>query len=585
METRISTLRDNFIKYISRKVALRALFGCLGILFALGCAEPDANKLDVTAPTLDFVSPNDGVTDAPVGGNLTATFSEELNPATVTTASFRILEGSTPVPGIVEYSGLTATFTPDSVLLYDTAYRVTITTAILDLAGNALEESFVWSFTTEPNPDATPPEVLNIFPADAASGVVLTENIIASFSEPVNPLTVTTTTFTLVANASYVPGSVEYIGATATFYPAAELLYGTVYTATLTTGIEDAAGNARAENFVWTFTTLPNPDTTPPVVESVFPADSAVGTPSDGQVLASFNESLDPLTVTETTFRLTRGGVLVPGLATAAGRIATFTPAEDLAGNTVYTATLTTGITDLAGNALVAEETWSFTVETTPVNLGSAGDYVILASSGITNAADTVIQGDVGTSPGTSADLVGFALVVDASGEYALSEFVTGKVYASDYSSPTPADLGTAIADMNAAYLEAGSLPGAVSLGSGELGGRTITPGVYQWGAAVTITTDCTLDGGPDDLWIFQITGALSMTAAISVHLTGGASAKNVFWQTVGAASLGADAHLEGIVLSSAVISLGAGATVVGRLYAATFATLGVGASVTQPAQ
>ncbi|MBU1409880.1 DUF3494 domain-containing protein, partial [Myxococcota bacterium] len=89
----------------------------------------------------------------------------------------------------------------------------------------------------------------------------------------------------------------------------------------------------------------------------------------------------------------------------------------------------------------------------------------------------------------------------------------------------------------------------------------------------------------PDDIWIFQINGALTMTAAMTVHLTGGALAKNVFWQTTGAASLGADAHLEGTVLSSAAISLGAGASVLGRLYATTLATVGAGSSVTQPAQ
>jgi hypothetical protein len=125
--------------------------------------------------------------------------------------------------------------------------------------------------------------------------------------------------------------------------------------------------------------------------------------------------------------------------------------------------------------------------------------------------------------------------------------------------------------------------PDGINLGGGNLGGLTIIPGLYAFGTAVVVTTDTTLSGGPNDVWIFQVGAALSMTALIKMHLTGGAQPKNIFWMTVGAVALGAGAGLEGNVLSSAAISTGAGATVTGRLLGQTVVALGAGSTVTEP--
>lgn len=263
-----------------------------------------------------------------------------------------------------------------------------------------------------------------------------------------------------------------------------------------------------------------------------------------------------------------------------------FTPDANLDYSTVYTAKITTGVKDLAGNSLAADKIWSFTTAgmgPSPVNLRTAGNYAMIAKSGITIGAGTLITGDVAVSPIGSGALVGFGLILEGSGTFSTSTHVIGNVYASNYLTPTPDTLVTAVEHMQLAYSDAAGRSGGIDLVSGELGGRIITPGLYYLGAAASITTDVTLNGGPNDIWIFKINGALTMAAAKRVNLAGGAKAKNIFWQTVGAVSLGASARLEGIVLSNAAVTLGAGAKINGRVYSETAETAGAGSDVIQP--
>ena len=139
---------------------------------------------------------------------------------------------------------------------------------------------------------------------------------------------------------------------------------------------------------------------------------------------------------------------------------------------------------------------------------------------------------------------------------------------------------------MQTAFTDAaGRAPGVTELGAGNIGGMTLAPGVYKWGTSVTIPTDLTLAGSANDVWIFQITGNLDIAAARSVLLSGGALPKNIFWQVAGGAgvTLGAGAHLEGIVLAQTAINLGNGASVNGRLLAQTAVNL-IASTVTAPA-
>jgi hypothetical protein len=161
---------------------------------------------------------------------------------------------------------------------------------------------------------------------------------------------------------------------------------------------------------------------------------------------------------------------------------------------------------------------------------------------------------------------------------------VIGLVYASDYISPTPSNLTTAVGAMELAYTTAaGRAAGYTELGAGDIGGKTLTPGVYKWGTGLLIPTDVYFSGSSNDVWILQIAQNLTMASTVRVHLLGGALAKNITWQVAGAVTLGSTAHLDGIVLCQTAITLGNGATVNGRLLAQMAVTLD-GNTVVQPA-
>jgi hypothetical protein len=212
---------------------------------------------------------------------------------------------------------------------------------------------------------------------------------------------------------------------------------------------------------------------------------------------------------------------------------------------------------------------------TTAVNLGTAGNFVMLAKSGISTVPTSTITGDLGVSPAAAAYITGFSLTADATNVFSTSPQVTGKVYASNYTAPTPSNLTTAVSDMQLAFTDAaGRAPDVTDLGAGSIGGMTLTPGVYKWGTGLLIPTGVTLAGGPTDVWIFQIAQSLTVSDATSVSLTGGAVPQNVFWQVSGSAKLGTTAHLEGVVLSQTSITLGTGSSINGRLLAQTAVTI-----------
>ena len=209
------------------------------------------------------------------------------------------------------------------------------------------------------------------------------------------------------------------------------------------------------------------------------------------------------------------------------------------------------------------------------VDLGAAGGYVILAKSGISTVPPSVIRGNLGVSPAAADALTGFSLTADATDTFSTSLQVTGSVFAADYTQPTPARLTTAIGDMERAFTDAaGRAPDVTELGAGDIGGKTLVPGIYKWGTGLDIPTDVTLAGSATGVWIFQIAQNLTMASAKNVFLTGGALAKNVFWQVAGSVAIGTTAHIEGIILTQTSIALDTGASITGRLLAQTAVTL-----------
>jgi len=250
-----------------------------------------------------------------------------------------------------------------------------------------------------------------------------------------------------------------------------------------------------------------------------------------------------------------------------------------LAANTTYTATVTTGVESLTGHSLANNNVWSFetggsTSSLAVVNLGTAGNYVILAKTTITNIATSAITGDLGLSPAATSYITGFALT-NATG-YATSSQVTGNVYAADMAVPTPVNMTTAISNMMTAYNDAAGrlLPDFFELSTGNIGGKTLTPGLYKWTNTVIIPANVTISGGADDVWIFQIAGNLTMSVGKEIILSGGAQAKNIFWQVAGQVTLGTTSHFEGVILSMTGITFQTGASMNGRALAQTAVVL-----------
>ena len=441
-------------------------------------------------------------------------------------------------------------------------------------------------------PDASVPTVSSTNPGDAAADVAINRKITATFSEPMDAATMTAATFTLLQGTSPVSGTVTYAAAaaTVTFAPAGDLAPSVPFTATITTGVKDPSGNALAVNKSWTFTTGATADTAAPTVSSTDPVELATGVAINGNITATFDEAMDPATITAATMTLSQGTTPVSGTVTYAGTTAAFNPASDLAAGAAFTATVTTGAKDLAGNALTANKTWSFTTGATaakgpaPVILGTAGNFVILAKSGISTTGTTSVVGDMGVSPAAESSITGFSQARDATNVFATSTLVTGKIYAADMAPPTPSNLTTAIGNMETAYTDAAgrTLPDFTELGAGNISGMTLVPGLYKWGTGVLITSGVTLSGGANDVWIFQVAQDLTVGNGVIVTLSGGAQPKNIFWQVAGQATLGTTSAFKGIILSQTLIALNTGATMNGRALAQTAVTLNANA-VTKP--
>ncbi|MFL5433104.1 MAG: ice-binding family protein [Myxococcales bacterium] len=217
---------------------------------------------------------------------------------------------------------------------------------------------------------------------------------------------------------------------------------------------------------------------------------------------------------------------------------------------------------------------------------GSAGSYVVLAKTGISNVTGSRLTGDIGLSPAAASFITGFALIADSTNVFSTSSSVVGKVFAANYAVPSPTNLTTAIGSMESAYSDAAgrSNPDHLELGSGNIGGQTLAPGLYKWTSSVTVPTNVTIAGGASDVWIFQTSGDLTLAAGKSVTLSGGAQAKNIFWQVAGQSTLGATSHFEGVLLTKTGITLQTGATMNGRALAQTKVAIDQ-ATITQPAQ
>jgi hypothetical protein len=295
----------------------------------------------------------------------------------------------------------------------------------------------------------------------------------------------------------------------------------------------------------------------PLAVIATSPANVAVNVPIGKMLTVTFNQPMDPTTINGTNFTLQQGLTLLLGSVSYAtvGSIATFVPGNYLTPGTTYTATITTGVKNVNGVALASNYVWTFTTGAcgqAPVVLRGADNFAVLAGSTVTNTGLTTVTGDLGVSPGTA--VVGFGPGV-----------VVGTQHAGD---PTAAQ---AIADLTTAFNDAAGRTLCPVAVAGNLGGQTLTPGLYKSTSSLAVSSgDLTLDAQGDStgIFIFQMASTLMTTSGRQVILIGGAKASHVFWQVGTSATIGSTSTFQGTIMADQAIMLSTGATLNGRALA-----------------
>ena len=479
-------------------------------------------------PIITVTDPLDNAVNVAINRKVTATFSKAMLFSSINPTTFTLKQGTDVVLGLVSYDDMTATFTPSANLSPGVEYTATITTGVKDLNNHSIEKDSTWTFTTSVLIIPVLPYVVSTDPDHLDIDVALDKVVTATFSKTMDLNTINSSTFKLMDGSSPVLGFVEYANLVGTFTPANPLLPGRTYNATVTTGVKDVDGNAMAIDKTWSFTTI-----TPIVQYTV----SLSSLPVDGgtTIGAGLFDAGSAVTVEATpeagfTFdKWTEGGVEVSTSA-----IYTFGINNDR---------------DLVAN-------FAIIISGPPgVDLGSAGDFAVMAGSGISNTGvSTIITGDVGSYP--TATINGL-----------LDGNVNGTLY-------TVADpiVGLAKDALTNAYNDAqGRSLDAISL-PGQLGGLTLIPGLYVnsttsgisgTGANGILTLDA--EGNPNSIWIFKTGSTFVTDAGTSIVLAGGAKASNIYWSVGTSATLGTNSIFFGNILADQSITLTTGATLTGR--------------------
>jgi hypothetical protein len=405
--------------------------------------------------------------------------------------------------------------------------------------------------STPPQLASDPPTVVMEVPPINAIGT--TREVAVVFAKPMDPESINNGTFT-VAGAS---GIVTYdaINQIAAFKPVPAFAPNATYSASITVGARDLSGTPMAAAFPFSFTTRATTDTSLPTIAAVNVAAGATCVPLDQQIIITFTEQMDSLTINPST-------VFIQGVAgtvtySASSQNATITPLANLAANTTYTITVTAGAKDLGGNSMAAVFQQTFTTGpclgngVPPVALCPfIGGFSVLAGSTVTNTGSTTVSGDVGVSPGTVVS--GFPPGL-ASGTIDLADGASAQAQAA----------------LTAGYIDAAGRTGGTSV-AGDLVGQTFTTGVYKSTSSLAISGDVTLDaqGNPDAVFIFQIASTLTTGSGSHVILANGATACNVFWQVGSSATLGTDSVFKGNILALTSITITTGVNLEGRALA-----------------
>jgi hypothetical protein len=207
----------------------------------------------------------------------------------------------------------------------------------------------------------TSPKVTYTVNANGATNVFINTKNGAFFTTEMDPATINNSTFILKQGTTPVPGEVTYNGLGAIFTQLNNLAPHTTYTATITSQAKDLSGNPLGNDYVWSWTTGAGSDTNPPKVIHTTNPDGATNVFLNTKIIATFNKVMDPSTITAANFTFMKGTTPVPGKVTYLGFSLIFTPTDLLEADSQYTATIKTGVKDVAGNALPGDYAWSWT--------------------------------------------------------------------------------------------------------------------------------------------------------------------------------------------------------------------------------
>jgi uncharacterized repeat protein (TIGR02543 family) len=571
----------------------------LVVVIATGCKKDDyKGEIKGDCPVVVVTDPTDKAVDVVLNKVISATFNTSMAPSTINDKTFTIKQGATIITGKVAPTADSKifTFTPDQPLLPFTTYTGTITTGATDTLRTAMVSDYVWSFTTIPQilVSSTPAAGglsagAGTFAQASTVNVTATPNTGYTFTSWTDNGTVVSTSSsyqfsmagnkTLVANFKLIPpsqfavvlsslplaggttsGSGAYNGGTlvtVTAFPSA----GYTFVNWTDNGAVASTSSSYQFNITGNRTLVANFKLIPASQFAVILSSSpAAGGSTNGSGAYNAGTSVTVTATPHTGYNFvswTDNGTIV---SVTSGYQFTLNANKTLVANFALTPVGGVGIGPGA------------------INLGLAGDFTILTKSGISTTGITSVTGNIGVSPAAATAITGFGLIMDANGQSSHTPIVTGKVYAANYSSPTPSNMTTAVNDMQTAYTTANNLvvpAPIVDLFAGDISGKILPAGLYKWGTGVLITNQgVTLTGGPNDTWVFQISQNLTVNNNAKITLLGGAQAKNIFWIVAGQATLGTGADFSGIILSKTLISLNTGAKVTGKLLAQTAVTL-----------
>jgi uncharacterized repeat protein (TIGR02543 family) len=577
-----------------------SLFMLVAVI-ATGCKKDDyKGEIKGDCPVVVATDPTDKAVDVVLNKVISATFNTTMAPSTINDKTFTIKQGATVITGKVAPTADSKifTFTPDQPLLPFTTYTGTITTGATDTLRTAMVSDYVWSFTTIPQITVSSTPAAGGLSAGAGTfaqgstvNVTATPNTGYTFTNWTDNGTVVSTSssyqFSMAGNKALV----------ANFKVIPPSQFAVVLSSLPVAGGTTSGSGAYNAGTLVTVTAFPSAGYT---FVNWTDNGAVASTSSSYQFNIAGNRTL------VANFKLIPASQFAVTLSSspAAGGSTNGSGAYNAGSSVTVTATPHTGynfvswtdngtivsVTPSYQFILIANRTLVANFTLTPVtppgvgigpgaiDLGLAGNFTILTKSGISTTGITSVTGDIGVSPAAATAITGFGLIMDANGQASHTPIVTGKVYASDYSAPTPSNMTTAVNDMQTAYTTANNLvvpAPIVDLFAGDISGKILPAGLYKWGTGVLITNQgVTLTGGANDTWVFQIAQNLTVNNNAKITLLGGAQAKNIFWIVAGQATLGTGVDFSGIILSKTLISLNTGAKVTGKLLAQTAVTL-----------